>query len=65
MSDAAQFLPQRNDDERPAVQVGEVLVFVYTDEDETVRVTVDTEDVTAPTYIDIKVNSGTVWEGSA
>jgi hypothetical protein len=59
------FVPARTEDERPAVRIGEVLIFTYTDGDGDVRVTVDTEDVTTEVPIRINVNGGTVWEGTS
>ena len=61
----SEFLPATSEDERPAVRVGGVLVFVYQDDDGTVRVTVDTEDHLNLVSIKINVNNGTVWEGEA
>ena len=40
----AQFLPQTNDDERPALRVGEVLVSVYWKPGPLLRVALDTSD---------------------
>jgi hypothetical protein len=63
MSADVQFLPQRNEDERPAVQVGDVLIFTYVDADGTVRVTVDTEDAERLVPVKININSGTIFDG--
>lgn len=61
---AARFLPARTEYERPAVRLGDVLVFTYLDQDGTVRVTVDTEDAEGrPVDVRINVNGGTVFEG--
>ena len=63
------FYPARNEDELPMVRVGEVVVFAYRDEDGTVRVTVDTEEVDPGqdprrcARVQVNGNSGTVWEG--
>lgn len=58
----AEFLPQTTDDERPAIRIGDALVFVYYQEG-VLRVTVDTEDEMRPTGLKVNVNSATVWEG--
>jgi len=46
---AAEFLPQTTDDEKPAIRIGDALVFVYVTVADNGRpilaVTVDTEDV--------------------
>ena len=42
----AEFLPQRNDDELPAIRIGAALVFTYW-KDGVLRVSIDTSDVAA------------------
>lgn len=64
MEAPVEFLPQRTEDERPAVRVGDALVFVYM-QDGTLRITVDTEDTDSPVDIRINVNYDTIWEGAA
>jgi hypothetical protein len=54
---AAEFLPQTTDDEKPAVRIGDLLVFVYVAPDAAgrpvLRLTVDTEDAaTSPAVLD-------------
>jgi hypothetical protein len=56
------FYPAREGDQRPAVKVDDVLVFVYRDEDGTYRVTVDTEDCDKPAGLRVNINTATVFE---
>jgi hypothetical protein len=65
VNEAAEFLPQRNENELPAVRIGDALIFMYWTEDGDLRVTVDTEDADAQIPVRIMVNSATVWEGDA
>jgi hypothetical protein len=52
-----------NADERPAVRVGDVLVFAYVTDDGTFRVTVDTEECANPVTVQLNVNNATMWQG--
>jgi hypothetical protein len=42
---SAQFLPQRTDDDRPAIRIGGALVLAYFDDDGELTVNIVTEDV--------------------
>lgn len=53
VNEDAELLPQRNDDERPAVRVGGALVFAYWDAG-VLRVSIDTSDVDDPLFIDVQ-----------
>jgi hypothetical protein len=61
---AAEFLPQRNEDEKPALRVGDALIFGYFDEDGTLCVTVDSEDVAGPLVVQVNVNYAQVYRES-
>lgn len=65
----AQFLPQTNDDERPALRVGDVLVSVYWEPGPLLRVAIDTSDL-AERFPDnppmqIALNDGIVYRQPA
>jgi len=67
---AAKFHPMTSEDTLPAVEISGVFVFVYVDDDGTLRVTVDTDTADGMPGWDsrvpmrINVNNATVFEGS-
>jgi len=69
INQTAEFLPQTNDDERPALRVNDALVFAYLTEDDggnvVLRVTVDLDDVEldgAPLGVQVAVGDEVVYE---
>lgn len=73
LNHAATFLPATNDDEYPAVRIGDALVFVYLNQEGRLVITVDTEDFDPDEYqmfpewpdrlpLTVNVNNGPVFE---
>ena len=64
---SAEFLPQRNADERPAIRVADALVFAYMTEDDCgniiLRVTIDLDDVEEPhSGIQVAIGDAVVYD---
>lgn len=65
---AATFLPQTTEDEKPALRVGDALVFAYITEDDggnlILRVTVDLDDVEGdvPSGVQLAIGGDVVYD---